>query len=421
MELIEIISSIFGIIGGVLLIHKGYKELSLHGLMKKLVDKGISRKWHQRILWLMNIILRFHGVGIKREYIRTYQLNDRRIEKVFMDLCDKNDIEPTESICRKFLNSDSKKAREYYYSRRQSTMPSEEMSDMSVESASISPSMEKKESIVYLSDLLPKKHSLICNNLINIFEKHDVKYSFIEGTKDIWCRDYMPIQTESGKLIQFRYEPSYLKGNKEYEDSRSDVHELCDRNNLKVEYSEINLDGGNVLICDRRAILSDRIYSENPDIPREELRRKLAKLLECEIIVIPSLNKTVDFTGHADGMIRFVNRDKVLGIKYDDKYKKDWWKNTKKILEDKNISFVEIPYFEDVPDPQNPDSAIGVYVNYLEVNNLIVLPVFDRDEDKQVISILQEQFPNKTIEKINYNEIAKKGGLLNCTTWVMRK
>ena len=24
-------------------------------------------------------------------------------------------------------------------------------------------------------------------------------------------------------------------------------------------------------------------------------------------------------------------------------------------------------------------------------------------------------------EKINYNEIAKKGGLLNCTTWVMRK
>ena len=181
------------------------------------------------------------------------------------------------------------------------------------------------------------------------------------------------------------------------------------------------MDGGNVLICDKRAILSDRIYSENPDIPRDELRRKLAKLLECEIIVIPSLNKTVDFTGHADGMVRFVNRDKVLGIKYDDKYRKDWWKNTQKILENNNISFVEVPFFEDAPDPDNPESAIGVYVNYLEVNDLIVLPVFDRDEDNQVISILQEQFPNKTIEKINYNEIAKKGGLLNCTTWVMRK
>jgi agmatine deiminase len=61
-------------------------------------------------------------------------------------------------------------------------------------------------------------------------------------------------------------------------------------------------------------------------------------------------------------------------------------------------------------------------VNYLEVNDLIVLPVFGREEvDQQVINILKEQFPNKTIEKINYNEIAKKGGLLNCTTWVMRK
>lgn len=408
MEAIEFISSIFGVIAGVLLIYKGYKELSLHGLMKKLVDKSISRKWHQRILWLMNIILRFQGVGIKKEYIKTYQLNDRRIEKVFMDLCDKNDIEPTESICRKFLNSDSKKAREYYFSRRQSAMPSEETSDKPVE-------------IVYLSDLLPKRHPKICDNLINILDKHHVKHSFIEGTKDIWCRDYMPIQIESGKLIQFRYEPSYLKGNKEYEDSRSDVHEICEKNHLKVEYSKINLDGGNVLICDRRAILSDRIYSENPDIPRDELRRELAKLLECEIIVIPSLYKSVDFTGHADGMVRFVKRDKVLGIKYDDKYRKDWWKNTQKILEANNISFVEVPFFEDEPDPQHPESAIGVYVNYLEVNDLIVLPVFDRDEDNEVFNILQEQFPNKTIEKINYSEIAKKGGLLNCTTWVMRK
>ena len=45
MEIIEILSSIFGVIAGVLLIRKGYKELSLHGLMKKLVDKvnGIRR------------------------------------------------------------------------------------------------------------------------------------------------------------------------------------------------------------------------------------------------------------------------------------------------------------------------------------------------------------------------------------------
>lgn len=425
MKIIEILSSIFGVIMGVVFIYQSYKHLSLHGLMTKLVDKSISTKWHRRILWVMNIFLRFLGLGIKREYIKTYRLHDRGKIAVFKDLCDKNDIEPTETICKKFLNYDSKEARDYYYSKRNISMTSEEKKAPSVETLPESQTSMKAESTVYLSDKLPERYPQICKSLTNILKKHNVNYTFIKGTRDIWCRDYMPIQTKSGKLIQFRYEPSYLEGKQEYIDSRSDVHEICEKNHLKVEYSDINLDGGNVLICDGRAILSDRIYDENKEYKnrRDDLRKDLAQLLECEeLIIIPSLNKTVDFTGHADGMMRFVNRDKVLVIKYDDKYKKDWWKNTQRILETNNISYVEVPFFEDELDPQNPDSAIGVYVNYLEVNDLIVLPVFGREEvDQQVINILKEQFPNKTIEKINYNEIAKKGGLLNCTTWVMRK
>jgi agmatine/peptidylarginine deiminase len=39
--------------------------------------------------------------------------------------------------------------------------------------------------------------------------------------------------------------------------------------------------------------------------------------------------------------------------------------------------------------------------------------------DNEVIEILQKTFPNKQIETIDYNEVAKEGGLLNCTTWVV--
>ena len=418
-ETLGTISSIIGILMFAWAIYKGYKELSLYGLMKKLADNK-STKRNRWILRLMNFLLRFQGLGLKSDYIKNYTLDDRGIEKIFKELCDKNDIEPNKSICKKFLNADNKDARDYYFSRRKPITPSEEIATPSVDPLPASPSKVKEDSTVYLSDLLPQKYPDICQNLIDILEKHNVKYSFIEGTNDIWCRDYMPIQIKSGKLIQFRYEPSYLKGKKEYEDSRSDVDVICEKNHLDVEKSNINLDGGNVLMCDGRAILSDRIYSENPEMSREELRKELAKLLECEIIVIPSLNKTVDFTGHADGMVRFVDRNTVLGIKYDDKYKKDWWKNTQKVLEANNITFIEVPFFEDEPDPEHPESAIGVYVNYLEVNELIVLPVFGRDEDDQMINILKEQFPHKTIEKIDYKEIAKEGGLLNCTTWVRR-
>ena len=66
------------------------------------------------------------------------------------------------------------------------------------------------------------------------------------------------------------------------------------------------------------------------------------------------------------------------------------------------------------------DSPAG-YVNYLEVNNLIVLPIFGRDEDKQVIDIIKTAFPDRVVETINYNDVALEGGLLNCTTWVVRR
>ena len=266
-----------------------------------------------------------------------------------------------------------------------------------------------------MSELLMSKYPETCKNLIAILEKHNVKYSFIKGTKDIWCRDYMPVQTESGKMIQFKYEPGYLKG-KKWDSIRSNVHEVCKINGLNPQFSDINLDGGNVLICDGRAIISDRIFSENTDIAKDSLISKLSELLECEIIIIPAQKD--DLTGHADGMVRFVNRNTILG---NDRAKenKDWRKDMQKIIDQQELTYIDIPFFED-KDHKHAYSAIGIYVNYLEVNDLIVMPVFNRVEDKQALDILKKTFPNKKIETIDYNDIAKEGGLLNCTTWVVR-
>lgn len=305
-----------------------------------------------------------------------------------------------------FISTDAATSNEFYKKNNLINEPMFEMKDNN----------PHNEQTVYLSELLMSKFPETCKNLIAILEKHNVKYSFIKGTKDIWCRDYMPVQTESGKFIQFRYEPSYLKGKKEWEDSRSDVKEICQLNNIDATFSDINLDGGNVLICDGRAILSDRIFSENPDYEKDSLINELSKLLECEIIIIPA--QKGDYTGHADGMVRFVDRNTILGNKLADEYKY-WQKGMQKVIDTYNLTYIDVPFITDIKDPKHPGSAIGIYVNYLEVNDLIVMPIFNRDEDRQVLEILQRTFPNKIIETIDYNDVAKEGGLLNCTTWVV--
>lgn len=230
----------------------------------------------------------------------------------------------------------------------------------------------------------------------------------------------MPVQIPSGKLIQFRYDPSYLK-NPQYSDSRSNVEYVDKANNINPIFSDINLDGGNVVMFGNKAILTDRVFSENPDWIKEALLSELSKILECEIIVIPAYKLDYDFTGHADGMIRFVDENTVLVNNLEQDFK--YMKNTIIRAFDKaNLKYINFPWFEHKIKGNN-DHAIGVYLNYLEVENLIVMPVFGvpGNKDAEALAKLKEVFPNKIIETIDFNDVALIGGILNCTTWVVRK
>lgn len=410
---------VIGIVGSliasiIIWLYHRMKNQSVNELMKQLVSPKLTKKESQEILKKMNLKL---GMKIKLEYIRNFVPGETKIEKAFLDICEKNDIEPTKEICIKFLGYDSSATRDKYYKLKANPMvptPVEILPNKK-------PVNTNNKQVVYMSELLKERYPETYSNLIKILEKHNTNYALIKGTKDIWCRDYMPVQTESGKLIQFRYEPSYLKGKKEWEESRSDVKEICRLNNLDVTFSDINLDGGNVLICDGRAIISDRLFSENPKRDKDSLIKELSELLECEIIIIPALkSQEEDLTGHADGMVRFVDKNTIIGNERrpdEYKYMKD---GLQKALDTFNLTYIDIPYFVD-KDAKHPYSAIGIYVNYLEVNDLIVVPIFNSKEDQVAIDVIKKAFPNKTIEKINYNDVAKEGGLLNCTTWTYKR
>lgn len=410
---------VIGIVGSliasiIIWLYHRMKKQSVNELMKQLVNPNLTKKESQEILKKMNLKL---GMKIKFEYIRNFVPGETKIEKIFFDICEKNDIEPTKEICIKFLGYDSSATRDKYYKIKANPTISKPVGIQPDKK----PVNTNREQVVYMSELLKERYPETCGNLIKILEKHNTNYAFIKGTKDIWCRDYMPVQTESGKLIQFRYEPSYLKGKKEWEESRSDVKEICRLNKIDATFSDINLDGGNVLICDGRAIISDRLFSENPERDKDSLIKDLSKLLECEIIIIPALkSQDEDLTGHADGMVRFVDRNTIIGNERrpdEYKYMKD---GLQRALDAFNLTYIDVPYFVDM-DAKHPYSAIGIYVNYLEVNDLIVVPIFNSKEDQVAIDVIKKAFPNKTIETIDYNDVAKEGGLLNCTTWTYKR
>lgn len=58
-----------------------------------------------------------------------------------------------------------------------------------------------------------------------------------------------------------------------------------------------------------------------------------------------------------------------------------------------------------------------VYINYLQMSGLVIVPTFNIVEDDEAINQLKEVFPNDKILSTDSSEIAKEGGILNCISW----
>ena len=262
--------------------------------------------------------------------------------------------------------------------------------------------------LYFSSQLNIQKHKPAADRMFATLDLFNIKYKLLNNTKDIWLRDFMPVKTKSGKYVSFRYEPSYLAKNLQLRTNfKTDIAPSFKVDNLV--YTDINLDGGNVVFSPskEKVIISDRVFSENPEYDKNTLLLELEKLLEASVLIIPSLKS--DMTGHADGMVRFVDENTVVTNAPLSPY--GFETKVKKSLQNYGFNVTYFPYFD-----SKGDSAVGCYLNFLETEQAIFLPVFDVETDKIALDTAKNIF-DKTIIPVNINEIAIKGGLLNCISW----
>lgn len=245
------------------------------------------------------------------------------------------------------------------------------------------------------------------DRLFAALDLYRIEYTFINQTKDIWLRDFMPVKSKSGAYISFRYEPSYLKA---YPQLRTDYRrEVAEQFSFPVTYSTINLDGGNVVFSPSKAkaLLSDRVFAENSSYAKDALVRELERLLEAQVILIPSLKS--DMTGHADGMVRFVDENTAIGNRVPAKNGLE--QRIRADLSEHGINTVDFPYYS---SPKG--SAAGCYLNFLETERHILLPVFGHPMDRDAVREATRLF-SKAIVPVDIHEIAAEGGGLHCISW----
>jgi agmatine deiminase len=271
---------------------------------------------------------------------------------------------------------------------------------------------DKDTNKLFLADCLKIKQPVFYDRFINLLNNQGIVPSFIPHTKDIWAVDYMPVQLTEDKFVQFVYNPDYLQF-KKWIKTIPNMDQICQGMKIYPVISDIIIDGGNVVKSQSKVILCDKIFKENPHYERKTLLKKLYELFEAEhIILVPQ--QPNDFTGHADGMIRFLDESTVL-INDNSKENKDFQRTFKLALDNARLDYIEIPF--------NPygnkkySQANGDYINFLEMENHIFLPAFGLREDNLVFKQFEQLFPSKIIISVECNEIANEGGVLNCISW----
>ncbi len=272
---------------------------------------------------------------------------------------------------------------------------------------------------VYFSGYTEKYLQPFSNEIAKILRNNKIDFDFLKSTKDYYCRDYMPVQVTKDKFVQFVFRPiSYFK-RKDYPYLSNPLRIELDNKLTKPYYSRLILDGGNVVKGETKVIITDKVIRDNVYMmPRKKIIKELETLLEAEVIIIPALKD--DDTGHADAMIRFIDDNTVLINQLNFEKDKDWEDRFLDVLKKHGLKHEELPVFD-----AGDGTGIGIYINYLHVGDLIVVPFFNHPKQKNetVLKWMKKLFPHPEfkVEHVNATELAKEGGVLNCATWNILK
>lgn len=272
---------------------------------------------------------------------------------------------------------------------------------------------------VYVSEKLKDKFPNTYNKLSETLAGFAYQLFTLPYTADIWARDYMPVQVDDQTFIEYRYDPDYLQNNSEQGRAIKTYPDIvCEALDLKTQKSKLIIDGGNIVKSENAVILTDKIFEENIlHFSKSEVKYLLqAIFINDKVIIIPR-DKGCEF-GHADGMLRFINNDKVLISGVYEYINKSLNKALLKALQDASLAYDWLK----VSDKENEDHI--AYINFLQTKDFIIVPALNIPEDDVALAEIGKHFPEyqkkNRIVKMDMREIFQHSGALNCITWTIK-
>ena len=270
-------------------------------------------------------------------------------------------------------------------------------------------------------------------SLLDGLNTHNFPIVLIEfSIDDLWLRDTAPtfVTNELGKKAGINFNFNGWGEKQEHtEDSKvadfiiekSGVKRI--NSNLVLEGGSFEIDGEGTAILTESSVLND---NRNPSFTKETFEKELKLLLGIKKIIWLKGIKGNDITdAHVDFYARFTKIGTVLVSRenYTKSYDYAITRENIEILQnstDAKGNPLEVIIIDN-PETFNKsfgdkDFAAG-YIGYYVCNDAVIMQKFgDTQADQNAFNIIQNQFPNRTIEQIATDGIASGGGSIHCST-----
>lgn len=257
-------------------------------------------------------------------------------------------------------------------------------------------------------------------------------------TNDVWCRDHGPVflknrTTSERAIADFTYNSwggKFPPWNLDNEIPSRIADTLGIRRfsiPVVCEGGALEINGLGDLLTTESVLLNG---NRNPGVGKEEMTRILQEALGAKNVCWLKQGMTGDDTdGHIDTLARFAADDVVLAAVDDSS------EGTNKAVLDANIRELErarngrgrqytvIPV--PCPEPIHPENwreevLPATYVNYLLVNDAVIVPTYRDDRrDDRACELIAAAFPGRKLETIDCFDIILEGGALHCLSQQM--
>ena len=160
---------------------------------------------------------------------------------------------------------------------------------------------------VYVCQALDR-YPKVFSSLVEELMAADCSVHIVTETRNVWCRDYFPVQVAKDKFVKFRYIHDDRTWPQLY------VSDTAWQHIGPIVKSDIVLDGGNVVRHDGKVLMTEIVFEHNPGYDPDDLHDELERLLDAQVIFLPV--EPDDPLGHADGVVKWIDANTVFVNNY---------------------------------------------------------------------------------------------------------